>query len=249
MRTLGASHAGRVRPSNQDAYVCGMLTENTAFAVVCDGMGGANGGNIASAIAMRCIADHIVDEYRENATTATVRRLLEKALLSANQEVLEAALEDDELRGMGTTAVAVIANEHDVCIAHVGDSRAYMVTHSSIEQVTRDHSVVQDMVEKGQITQEQARFHPQKHFLTRALGVDNEAQCDFTVVPFPEDGTVLICTDGLSNMVETETLQSLVRTFPFEEIPQKLINTANLAGGSDNITVVAITRQGKAEDR
>lgn len=248
MRTLGASHAGRVRPSNQDAYVCGMLTAGTAFAVVCDGMGGANGGNVASAIAMRCIADHIVDEYRENATPAVVRRLLESAISAANQEVFEAAVEDESLRGMGTTVVAVIANDRDVCIAHVGDSRAYLVTHTDIEQITRDHSVVQDMVEKGQITADQARFHPQKHFLTRALGVEDDVRCDFTVLPFPEDGTVLICTDGLSNMVEPDTLQSLVRTFPFEEIPQKLINTANLAGGSDNITVVSITRQDKVQE-
>lgn len=248
MRTIGASHAGRVRPSNQDAYVCGMLTADTAFAVVCDGMGGANGGNIASAIAMRCVADHIVDEYRENATTEAVRRLLETAIEDANNEVLQTALEDDTLRGMGTTMVAVIANKQDVCIAHVGDSRAYMVTRTSIEQITRDHSVVQDMVEKGQITKEQARIHPQKHFLTRALGVTEDAECDFRVVALPEDGTVLICTDGLSNMVEPDTLQSLIRTFPFEEIPQKLINTANLAGGSDNITVVAITGQEKEQE-
>lgn len=248
MRTLGASHAGRVRPSNQDAFVCGMLTSTTAFAVVCDGMGGANGGNIASAIAMRCIADRIVDQYRENSTPDTVRRLLESAILDANNEVLEAAFEDDNLRGMGTTVVAVIAGEQEAYVAHVGDSRAYLVTHTDIEQVTRDHSVVQDMVEKGQITAEQARVHPQKHFLTRALGVDDEAACDFSVVQIPEDGTILICTDGLSNMVEPDTLQSLIRTFPFEEIPQKLINTANLAGGSDNITVVAITGQEKGQE-
>ena len=249
MRTVGASHAGRVRPSNQDAFVCGMLTANTAFAVVCDGMGGANGGNVASAIAMRCIADHIVDEYRESATPDAVRRLLESAIAAANTEVYEAACEDEALRGMGTTTVAVNANNRDVCIAHVGDSRAYMVTRTGIEQITRDHSVVQDMVTKGQITADQARFHPQKHFLTRALGVESSTACDFTVVPLPPDGTVLICTDGLSNMVEPDTLQSLIRTFPFEEIPQKLINTANLAGGSDNITVVAVTGQDKVEDR
>lgn len=248
MRTLGASHPGRVRPSNQDAYVCGMLTSSTAFAVVCDGMGGANGGNIASAIAVRSIAEHIVDEYRENATPTVIRRLLESAISAANQEVLEAATEDEALQGMGTTVVAVIANNRDAYIAHVGDSRAYLVTHTDIEQVTRDHSVVQDMVEKGQITADQARFHPQKHFLTRALGVEEETPCDFTVVPVPEDGTILVCTDGLSNMVEPDTLQSLIRTFPFEEIPQKLVNTANLAGGSDNITVVTITKQENVQE-
>ena len=245
MRIVGASHAGRVRPSNQDAYICGMLTSTTAFAVVCDGMGGANGGNIASALAMRCIADHLVDGFRENATSDAHRRLMESAVEAANREVFDAAMEDDALRGMGTTAVVVIANQTEVYVAHIGDSRAYMVTHDTIEQITRDHSVVQDMVSKGQITEAQARSHPQKHFLTRALGVEDSVSCDFTVLPFPSDGTILVCTDGLSNMVEADTLQSLIRTFPIEEIPQKLINTANLAGGSDNITVVALTVQEK----
>ncbi|MBO5929653.1 MAG: Stp1/IreP family PP2C-type Ser/Thr phosphatase [Clostridia bacterium] len=242
MRTTGASHAGRIRPSNQDAYVCGMLTEGTAFAVVCDGMGGANGGNIASAIAMRCIADKLVDKYRENSSDDTVKELLESAVCSANTAVFTAAMEDENLRGMGTTAVVAIANEQQLYVAHVGDSRAYMITHDTITQITNDHSVVQDMVEKGKITLEEAKFHPQKHFLTKALGVEDEMDCSFVSLPFPEDGTLLLCTDGLSNMVEPDVLQSLTRTFPFEEIAQKLINTANLAGGSDNITVVAVTK-------
>ena len=242
MRTTGASHAGRIRPSNQDAYVCGMLTEGTAFAVVCDGMGGANGGNIASAIAMRCIADKLVDKYRENSSDDTVKELLESAVCSANTAVFTAAMEDENLRGMGPTAVVAIANEQQLYVAHVGDSRAYMITHDTITQITNDHSVVQDMVEKGKITLEEAKFHPQKHFLTKALGVEDEMDCSFVSLPFPEDGTLLLCTDGLSNMVEPDVLQSLTRTFPFEEIAQKLINTANLAGGSDNITVVAVTK-------
>lgn len=242
MRTLGASHPGRVRSSNQDAFLCGKLTETTAFAVVCDGMGGANGGNIASSIAMRCIADRLVEDYRESATPEAVRELLEEAIADANGEVFRTAREDAELFGMGTTVVAAIATTEAVYIAHVGDSRAYMITPRDIEQITRDHSVVQDMVDKGQITAEQAKTHPQKHFLTRALGVEPEMECTFTRVAFPEDGTLLICTDGLSNLVASEMIQSLVRTFSFADIPMKLVTTANLAGGSDNITVVAVTK-------
>ncbi len=242
MRTLGASHPGRVRSSNQDAYLCGKLTENTAFAVVCDGMGGANGGNIASSIAMRSIADRLVDDYRENATPEMIRDLLESAILEANGEVYRAAREDPDLFGMGTTAVVAIATTDAVYVAHVGDSRAYMITPRDITQITRDHSVVQDMVDKGQITAEEAKSHPQKHFLTRALGVEPDLECAFTRVTFPENGTLLICTDGLSNLVAAEMIQSLVRTFAFPDIPMKLITTANLAGGSDNITVVAVTK-------
>ncbi len=240
MRTVGASHAGRVRPSNQDAFVCGMLTETTAFAVVCDGMGGASGGNIASAIAVRVIADHLIDGYRETAGPEQLQRLLQDAVEEANNEVFETAMENDELRGMGTTMVAAIAQGSRLYVAHVGDSRAYIIAGYDIEQITRDHSVVQDMVDQGKISNEEARYHPQKHFLTRAIGVESEVTCSFTQRQLPEDGVLLLCTDGLTNMVETDMLQSLVRTFPLEEIPNKLINTANLAGGSDNITVVAI---------
>ena len=242
MRTLGASHPGRVRASNQDAYLCGKLTENTAFVVVCDGMGGANGGNIASSIAMRHIADRLVDDYRENATPEAIRDLLESAVMEANGEVFRAAREEPELFGMGTTAVAAIATQEAVYIAYVGDSRAYIITPRDIEQVTKDHSVVQDMVDKGQITAEEAKNHPQKHFLTRALGVEPDLECAFTRVSFPENATLLVCTDGLSNLVASEMIQSLVRTFAFQDVPMKLITTANLAGGSDNITVVAVTK-------
>ncbi len=242
MQTLGASHPGRVRSSNQDAYLCGKLTETTAFAVVCDGMGGANGGNIASAIAMRYIADRLVDDYRENAAPEAIRELLESAIAEANGEVYRAAREEPALFGMGTTVVAVIATQEALYVAHVGDSRAYLITPRTIEQITHDHSVVQDMVDKGQITAEEAKTHPQKHFLTRALGVEETTECAFTRVAFPDNGTLLICTDGLSNLVAPEMIQSLVRTFAFADIPMKLITTANLAGGSDNITVVALTK-------
>lgn len=242
MQTLGASHPGRVRTSNQDAFLCGKLTENTAFVVVCDGMGGANGGNIASSIAMRCIADRLVEDYRENDSPEVIRELLESAVAEANGAVFRTAREDAELYGMGTTAVVAIATSEVVYLAHVGDSRAYMITPRDITQVTKDHSVVQDMVDKGQITAEEAKTHPQKHFLTRALGVEPELECSFTRIVFPDNGTLLICTDGLSNLVAEEMIQSLVRTFNFADISMKLITTANLAGGSDNITVVAVTK-------
>ena len=248
MRTLGASHAGRVRANNQDAFVSGVLTEKAAFVVVCDGMGGANGGNIASGIAVRCIADRLIDGYRDSADRETIRALMTEAIADANTEIYETSLESPDLRGMGTTAVAAVVTDDTAYIMHVGDSRAYWITHSSIRQVTRDHSVVQEMVEQGTITQEESRTHPQKHFLTRALGVERDMDGEFATVALTEPGTLLVCTDGLTNMVTDETIQSLVRTFPFEEISNKLINTANLAGGSDNITVVVVAHQEQTQE-
>lgn len=240
MRTLGASHVGRVRTSNQDAFISGQLSEKAAFAVICDGMGGANGGNIASSIAVRMVADRLVDDYRDTMDKKAIQTLFSEAISEANEAVFSVAMENMDLRGMGTTVVAAIVTEKNVSVAYVGDSRVYVVTRDSIEQITTDHSVVQEMVEQGKITADQAKTHPKKHFLTRAVGVESETRESFVSVPFPKQATLLLCTDGLTNMVEAETIQSLVRTFPFEEIPNKLINTANLAGGSDNITVVAV---------
>lgn len=238
MRVIGRTDTGRVRPNNQDAFICGRLSESASFAVVCDGMGGANGGNVASAIAIKVISDRIVDTYREGMSETSLRNMLESAVSAANIEVFDAAMENLELRGMGTTVVAAIADEEQVFIAHVGDSRGYMITPETMEQVTRDHSIVQAMVEKGQLTQSEAKNHPRKHFLTRALGVEETVECEFTQAAFPAGGVFLICTDGLTNMVETDDIYAVIRASSFEEAPDKLISAANMAGGSDNITVV-----------
>lgn len=186
MRVFGRTDEGRVRPENQDAYVCGRLSDQTVFAIVCDGMGGANGGNVASAIAIKVISDRILDVYRDGMNENSLRNMLESAISAANIEIFDASMADLELRGMGTTVVAVIVSGRDVYIAHVGDSRAYVVTPEGIEQITRDHSIVQAMVEKGQLTQSEAKNHPRKHFITRALGVEDTVACDYTELIFPE---------------------------------------------------------------
>lgn len=143
---------------------------------------------------------------------------------------------------MGTTVVAVLITEGKVHIAHVGDSRAYLLTEDRMEQITRDHSIVQSMVEKGQLTPDEAKNHPRKHFITRALGVEEAVECDYNEFSFPEEGILLLCTDGLTNMVETDEIERLVRAGEREDIPARLINAANMAGGSDNITVVVVTQ-------
>ena len=240
MRVFGRTDEGRVRPENQDAYVCGRLSDQTVFAIVCDGMGGANGGNVASAIAIKVISDRILDVYRDGMNENSLRNMLESAISAANIEIFDASMADLELRGMGTTVVAVIVSGRDVYIAHVGDSRAYVVTPEGIEQITRDHSIVQAMVEKGQLTQSEAKNHPRKHFITRAWGVEDTVACDYTELIFPEKGVLLICTDGLTNMVEPDDIYKAVNSTSEENIPDVLIHAANMAGGSDNITVVVL---------
>lgn len=241
MQVYGKTDVGRVRSSNQDAFVCGRLSDTALFAVVCDGMGGTRGGNVASSIAVRVIADRIADTYRETMTPQSIRYMLESAVAAANVEVFDAAMADTQLRGMGTTVVAVVMTGREGVVAHIGDSRAYRISPEGIEQVTRDHSVVQAMVEKGQISESEARNHPRKHFITRALGVEETVECELNDITVSEGEALLVCTDGLTNMVDTEDIYTTVTTAVTEDIADRLISKANMAGGSDNITVAVLT--------
>ncbi len=242
MRVYGRTDIGRVRQSNQDAFVCGTLSDTALFAVVCDGMGGANGGNIASAIAAKVTAERLVENYRDNMTMESVHNILESAVSAANAEIYDTALADPSLRGMGTTMVVAVVCGDQVCVAHVGDSRAYSLTRKErrIRQVTTDHSVVQEMIAGGKLTPAQAKNHPRKHFITRALGVEETVECDFTVFPYPENGMLLLCTDGLTNMVDTDEINIIAYSSGKDEIADRLIAAANMSGGSDNITVAVI---------
>ena len=242
MRTYGRTDIGRVRPSNQDAFICGRLSETALFSVVCDGMGGANGGNVASAIAARVVAERLVENYRAGMETESIHNILESAVAAANAEIYDTALSDPALHGMGTTVVATVVSGDQVCIAHVGDSRAYRLIRPqrTIEQITTDHSVVQEMVQSGKLTQAEAKNHPRKHIITRAVGVEYTVECDFIEFPFPEDGMLIICTDGLTNMVDADEIKIIAFSSGNDEIADRLIAAANMSGGSDNITVSVI---------
>lgn len=240
MRVVGKTDVGKMRSSNQDAYICGRLADDVLFAIVCDGMGGANGGNVASAMAIRILSERLVSTYREGMGDTSIRNLLESAIAAANVEIYDASMADLDLRGMGTTVVAVIAVGRRMYIAHVGDSRAYEISSEGMEQLTRDHSVVQDMLEKGQLTQTEARNHPRKHFITRALGVEETVQCDYMEQDLLPDSQLLLCTDGLTNMVETDDIYRIARSADPERAAEALLAAANEAGGNDNITVVLL---------
>ena len=243
MQSIGRTDIGRLRSNNQDAFVCGKLAADVPFAIVCDGMGGAYGGNIASAIAIRTIAGRLVSSYRQNMTMASMQRVLESAIAAANVAVYDEAAASAELRGMGTTLVMAVVMEERVLIAHIGDSRAYVITQDhTIEQITKDHSVVQQMLERGQITPEEAKNHPRRNFITRALGVSDTVACDFSEFVLPEGAKVMLCTDGLSGMVDIDQMKEIAASCREAELPDRMIAAANRAGGSDNITVALITR-------
>lgn len=240
---VGKTDTGRVRQMNQDVFCMGELNASVRFAVVCDGMGGENAGNIASRIACDLICERIRAGYRDDIDQNAIRNLLMSAVTAANVEVYRAAKSNPAYEGMGTTAVAALIDGRTLHIAHVGDSRAYIINTGEYTQVTRDHSLVQELLEQGKISDEDAKNHPQKNLITRAVGVENKVCIDYLETMLNADDRVLICTDGLSNNCEPSVIQRTVLEHPPEEVPDLLINKANAAGGPDNITVVLLTQK------
>lgn len=236
MNVFGQTHIGLVRENNQDAMEYGTLNETTQYAVVCDGMGGANGGNIASKIAVEVIGSRIRDAYREQAGIISPEHLLTSAMATANIGVYDRAQREETLIGMGTTVVAAITCGDTAYISHVGDSRLYLYRNGALSQVTRDHSVVQELIESGQITEEEARSHPRKNYITRALGVTSEECGEYDELTLQAGDRLLLCTDGLTNEVSTANIERLL-SMSIEEAAQALIRASLDDGGMDNITV------------
>ena len=175
MRVDFATDVGMVRQSNQDACGGGEFPQGGAWAAVCDGMGGANGGNVASAVALEHIESYLKKGFKEGLSEGSMKSLLLNALRTANDAVYRLSLERPELRGMGTTAVVMVAAGGLLHVVHVGDSRAYICNQCGLTQITEDHSYVQDLVNFGEITREQARRHPRRNIITRVLGVRDRA--------------------------------------------------------------------------
>lgn len=240
MKIVAKTDKGLVRENNQDAYAVGELPGEVAWAVVCDGMGGAAGGNIASALAVKVISDKITSSYNEKMRDSSIKNLLDSAITAANIEVYDMAYSRPDLKGMGTTVVAVVVRDKVAHIAHAGDSRAYIVNKDGVEQITVDHSLVQNLVDRGEITKEEAEHHPNKNVITRALGVDKRIDVDFSEVDLQENETLILCTDGLSNCVNNAEIADDIKDGQYYAFADRLVKRANKNGGNDNITVVAI---------
>lgn len=241
MRIFCETDVGKSREINQDAYIARVLEGGAAFAVVCDGMGGANAGNVASAQATKTIYEYVERSFVASMTDSQIKNLLCSAVMSANLEVYDAASKNEELKGMGTTVVAVIASGNTCHIVHVGDSRAYVLRGNELSQITTDHSIVQRMIENGELTADEAKTHPRKNVITRALGVDENLNVDYNELEFFEDDVLIICTDGLSNMVSSEDIAQIVSANERDKAVKLLITAANDGGGNDNITAVLIS--------
>ena len=225
-----ASDIGQARERNEDSYV----VEEPLFAVA-DGMGGHRGGAVASSLALEVLREVLHDDRVAPAA-------LIDEIKAANQQVLRRGEADRELRGMGTTLTALLTAEDKAHIAHIGDSRAYLLRDGSLKQLTEDHTLVQRMVTEGKLLPEEAERHPQRSILTRALGVDEDVEPDtFTLDPVLPGDRLLLCTDGLTSMLDVERIQDVLDSEPD---PQRaadiLIGEANAAGGDDNITVLVL---------
>lgn len=242
MKIVAKTDKGIVRDSNQDAYAVGEFSDEVVWSVVCDGMGGAAGGNIASALAVKVISDKINASYREKMRDTSIHNMLDSALTAANIEVYDFAEAKPELRGMGTTVVCAIVRDNQAFIAHAGDSRAYIANNGSIRQLTTDHSMVQDLLSRGKITSEEAEHHPNKNIITRAVGVDKTIDIDFAQVDLSDDDVLLLCTDGLSNYVSNDEMVEIMSDGKHYAFADRLVTQANKNGGGDNITVVIISK-------
>ena len=238
IKTFSITDIGKKRKLNQDYVYTSEMPVGPLpnLFLVADGMGGHNAGDYAS----KCAIETIVSEVEQSQGNGPIA-VLEKAIHVANDVVRAKAEGDEALKGMGTTVVAATIEDDRLCVANVGDSRLYIINNREIRQITRDHSLVEEMVRMGGIKREQARSHPDKNIITRAIGAQADLDVDFFKVRLEEDDVILMCSDGLTNMIEDEEIRMILRgQRDLVEKAESLVNAANNNGGKDNIAVVLI---------
>lgn len=240
MKIVGKTDVGMVRDTNQDAFKILALGQGAGLALVCDGMGGAQGGDTASSIAKKVIGDTIQAKYKDSMGSEAAKFLVQEAVLEANHAIYQTAKEKPELTGMGTTVVSVLLYQNHAYVVHVGDSRLYRYRNHQLSQLTRDHSYIQEMVDRGELSADQARVHPDRNFITRAVGVQWDVEIDLQVLELEAGDKLLLCTDGLSNICTDEQIEQVLEERTVEESAEILVQLANQGGGHDNITVVIV---------
>ncbi|MBR6513498.1 MAG: Stp1/IreP family PP2C-type Ser/Thr phosphatase [Clostridia bacterium] len=260
MYFLGKTDIGKQRQTNQDNFLTMRVCDNVTLFVLCDGMGGTNGGNIASSLAMRTFAEYIeqalVDSVNDDGicdvSGFNLPLLMNEAVGAANKAVYSRARENSELTNMGTTIVAALAADDEIHIANVGDSRMYLLEGKELTQLTHDHSYVQMLVDMGQLTKEEAATNPRRNILTRAVGTEPTVDADVITVDIPKEGSYFaLCSDGLYNFLTEKEFIGIVRKKYKDyddddydaELTLKtglLVDTANANGGGDNITIILI---------
>ena len=224
---------GLLRQTNEDSYVC----VDSKFYIVADGMGGHVAGEVASKLVVDTVREFL---YQAELAGSIDENSLMKAISLANQVIFEKAEHNEQYKGMGTTISMVYFIENKCLWAHVGDSRIYIYRNQKLSQITEDHSLVWNLVASGSITEEEAASHPQRNMLTRAVGVDADVEVDTGQLEIYKDDVFLLCSDGLTNMVDNEKIKEIIYAPAFDGVAGKLIDAALHAGGADNITAIII---------
>ena len=241
MRYWGITDPGCTRTQNQDSYHVEMLDKNTLLCVVCDGMGGAKSGNVASTLAVDVFVQEVKRTWVSGMAPDLVDQMLRNAVKLTNFTVYDQAQQFEEFAGMGTTLVAALVHGKFTTVVNVGDSRAYSIHLDGVHQLTTDHSLVQMMISRGELTREQARTYPGKNLITRAIGTESAVECDIVHRRNESGECLLLCTDGLSNLVdEQEILFEVVHGMNKQSGCERLLEIAKNRGAPDNVTCVLI---------
>ncbi len=237
MRIGAVTDVGKQRKINEDSYFI-YRNENLLGGMVADGMGGQNAGEIASAMATRIIKEYIVNEFDPGMDYMQMGELIRLAFIDANERIYNYAKGKPAFEGMGTTATLAIIYKNKLIVAHVGDSRAYIVNGEEISQITKDHSYVQELLSRGEITKEFADRHPARNYITRAVGTEEILKVDVVISDY-HDQIILLCSDGLSNMLSNAQITQIVEENEnLQSAAEAMIRLANKKGGLDNITAV-----------
>lgn len=242
MQSWGLTDVGCVRKQNQDAFHIEKLDRHSMLFVVCDGMGGAKSGNVASSLAAEVFVQEVTRNWTPQTDWDKCDMILRSAVKLANFTVYDQACQFEEFSGMGTTLVAAVVRKNQASIINVGDSRCYHITSGSIRQITKDHSVVQLMVDRGELTPEKAKTFPGKNLITRAVGTEPTIMADIYRQDLEKGSFLLLCSDGLSNMLDDqEILFEVVHGVKKQNCCQRLLDIAKMRGSPDNVTSILVS--------
>jgi len=239
----GITDIGKIRKENQDCFLVRNYPDSKILvAVVCDGMGGAKAGGLASSVASKSFMDFVEDKLNNSSSkTPSYKNILTNACAESNGIVYQYSCFDSEYSGMGTTLVGALCLKNKAYVVNIGDSRAYLISKKKISQITTDHSLVEEMVQRGEITRSEARNHPQKNIITNALGIEGEIRSDVFEVKIQKGDRLFLCSDGISNLMSDELLLEESKKYDNpKEFCQAVIEFSLALGSPDNITAVAI---------
>ena len=241
MRNFGMSDVGRQRESNQDSFSYILFDEKDCFVVVCDGMGGQNAGDVASTMVKNFFYEKMNKFFKSCETIEEIKNLILDCFNEINGRIYEKSLNFEEYKGMGTTCVVVVVKDLNLLVFNVGDSRAYLNFKDDFSQITVDHSYVQILLDFGKISKKEAKIHPRRNEITKAVGIFEKINVDYKIFNLYKNSEILVCTDGLTNSCSDEEIKKIVNEeAAIKNKVKKLVDVANNNGGQDNITIVLI---------